>query len=127
EEPEVKNQGRSGTSAPPAKVKNDERADPQGEPSSCGSKPSDRAYVASARSGTIEICLEALCAVACITPPLRMNCSISSRASSGQQRRCSRNPVRRLCKSSTWAEMETYSPTAIENAPATSEARPASS
>src|SRR5437868_8884407 len=56
-----------------------------------------------------------------------MNSSMSCRACSGSASMCLRKPARSRCSSSTCAAIETYSPTAIEQAPATSDAMPASS
>src|SRR5438445_2078765 len=125
--PPRRNQGMRGTRAPPAKVSSEVNAAFQGDPSSSGSMPRERAYTARARSGISAICWEGLCVVAGRTPSLWMNSASSCLARSGARLRWSRYSESRRRSSSTCAAMDTYSPTAMDTAPATSEANPASS
>ncbi len=124
--PLPKNQGRSGTRAPTAKLPNEEAAAAGGDPIEPGLTPSSsRVCTSSASSGSLARAVATSSAAPTGTPRETYSATSSLCSDSGWRRSSSRSMATSRWISSFWALIETYSPAAMENAPATSPARPA--
>ena len=119
--------GSSGMSAPTANVTSDAAAAVYGEGSSRWSTPSSsRTCTSRAWSGWAEICAATLSASSGSTPCLRNVAASSRRSESGLCSSSWRSLRTSASTSSFCEETETYSPVAMENAPAASPASPVS-
>ncbi len=124
--PLAKNHGDNGKIAPTEKETNDTTAACLEEPASSGSIPnSSRAWVSSASSGLAMRIRATVSASSVGTPRARYMAASSLCSPTGSFDSSPRSTSISCCTSSSWAFTDTSSPAAIEKAPASNPATPA--